>query len=357
MKKQFLMFGAAFALVLAIAAVPVSAGELQSIALASFSEDQGALHMLGFAGLLVNQASLNSIFTGLKTIFNNALKATPGQWQATAMEVPSSSAGEDYAWLSRFPKFRKWIGDKVVKNIEAGKYYKANEDWETTIAVKRNDIEDDRLGLYNNQALGAGEAAGELNDIIVDDLKNNAFTQTGIDGQYFYDIDHPVKQPDGGVVSVSNTNTKALSAATQAAALASYGAARTAIMGFKDEEGMPLRLVPDTLEVPPALESVARIICEQDKLVDNSPNPYKGTAKVIVNPGLTSSTAWMLHVTSKQSIKPFIVQMRKKPTFVSQTSTENDDVFNRAEYKFGAEARATGLYAYWQLSFGSTGTT
>lgn len=313
------------------------------------------LPMLMLGGMLVNASSLNSIFTGLKTIFHNALKAATGNWQATAMEVPSTGAGEDYAWLTRFPKFRKWIGDKVVKSIEAGKYYKANEDWETTIAVKRNDIEDDRLGIYNTQSQMAGESAAELRDIIVDDLKNNAFTEKCFDGQYFYDTDHPVGNGNGGTVSVSNKGTAALSCASKAAAAASYGAARTAVMGFKDDEGMPLRLIPDVLEVPPALEAIARTLCEKDKLDDNSPNPYQGTAKVLVNPALSSATGWMLHVTSKQSIKPFIIQMRKAPTFVSQTSSENDDVFNRAEYKYGAEARATGLYGFWQLSYGSTG--
>lgn len=310
-----------------------------------------ALPALGFAGLLVNKSTLDTLFTGLKTIFHNTLKAVPGDWKATAMEVPSGGAGEDYAWLSRFPKFRKWVGDKVVKNIKAGKYYKKNEDWETTIAVDRNDIEDDRLGIYNNQAKGAGEAGAELHDIIVNDLKNNAFTQECFDGQYYYDTDHPV-----GDASVSNKGTAVLSAANLAGALASYGAARTAIMGFKDEEGMSLNLVPDTLEVGPALEAVAKILCEADKLQDNSPNPYNGTAKVKVNPAITSATQWMLHVTAKQSIKPFIVQLRKAPTFVSQTSSENDDVFNRREFKFGAEARATGVYGFWQLSYGSTGT-
>lgn len=308
------------------------------------------MSMIALGGLLVNAGNLQSIFTGLKTLFHNALKAVPGNWQKTAMEVPSTGAGEDYAWLSRFPRMRKWVGDKAVKSLEAGKYYKANEDWEATIEVDRNDIEDDRLGLYNNQAMMAGESAGELHDIIVDDLKNKAFTQAGIDGQYFYDTDHPV-----GEASVSNKITAALSAANLAGVNASYGALRTMIMSFKDEEGMPLRLVPDTLEVPPALEAVARIICEADKLQDNSPNPYKGTATVEVNPGLTSTTAYFLHVTKKQSVKPFIVQMRKKPTFVSQTSQENDDVFNRKKFKYGAEARATGLYGYWQLSSGSTG--
>ena len=343
--KRILIVG----LALAAAATAAFAAEPSA---ASPLLGQGDLPMIALGGMLVNASNLQSIFTGLKTVFHNTLKAVTGNWQKTAMEVPSSGAGEDYAWLTRFPRMKKWIGDKSVKSLAAGKYYKANEDWEATIEVDRNDIEDDRLGLYNNQAMMAGESAGELHDIIVDDLKNNAFTQTGIDGQYFYDTDHPV-----GDTSVSNKITPALSAATLAAATASYGALRTMIMGFKDEEGMPLRLVPDTLEVPPALEAVARILCEKDKLQDNSPNPYQGTAVVEVNPGLTSATAYFLHVTKKQSVKPFIVQMRKKPVFVSQTSQENDDVFNRKKFKYGAEARATGLYGFWQLSAGSNGTT
>src|SRR3569832_1882853 len=109
--------------------------------------------------MLINKANLSAIFTGLKTIFNNALTAQTGNWQATAMEVPSTTSGEDYAWLSRFPKMRKWVGEKFVKNIEAGKYYKANEDWEPTIAVKRKDIEDDSLGIYGARGRVAGGAA------------------------------------------------------------------------------------------------------------------------------------------------------------------------------------------------------
>ena len=355
-KKKLFTVAALVGLAVAVAfAMPATAAP-QDAAL-FLAANQDTLQFIGFGGMLVNASTLQTIFTGLKTLFHNALKATPGNWQKTAMEVPSTGAGEEYASISRFPRMRKWIGDKVIRNLKGQKYYVANEDWETTIAVKRNDIKDDKLGIYNNQALAAGESAGELNDIIVDDLKNNAFTKECLDGQYFYDTDHPVDQPDGTVASVSNKITAVLSAANLAAAKASYGALREAIMGFKDSEGMPLRLIPDTFEVPAALESVAKILCNEDKLQDNSPNPYKGTAVVEVNPALTSSTAYMLHVTKKQSIKPFLVQMRERPNFVQQTSEENDDVFMRAEYKFGAEARATGLYGFWQLSAGSTGTT
>jgi phage major head subunit gpT-like protein len=153
---------------------------------------------------------------------------------------------------------------------------------------------------------------------------------------------------------VSNKLTVALSAANQTAAAASFGAARLAILSFKDEEGRPLNLMPDVLEVPPALEATANLLMLSDKLVDDSPNPYKGMAKVLVNPRLTSATAWFLHVTN-MPFKPFIYQERKAPVFVSQTDMQADDVFNNGIYAFGAEARAAGGYGFWQMSVGSTG--
>lgn len=311
--------------------------------------DIGTLSMLGVGGLIVNKGNLEAVFLNLKTTFNKAFDTAPSIWQQTTMLVPSGSSQNNYNWFSRFPKMRKWVGEKFIKALEAFKYAVVNEDWEATIAVNRNDIEDDSLGIYGPMAQEAGYSAKQLPDEIDADLKNNAFTNFCYDGQYFYDTDHPVAE-----ASVSNKGTAALSAATTAAAAASYGAGRTAIMTFKDEEGRPLALVPDTLEVPPALEATARLICESDKLTDESPNPYKGTAKVLVNPRLTSSTAWFLHVTSRP-VKPFIYQERKKPVFVQQTDMSSDAVFMLKEYKFGAEARAAGGYAFWQLSYGSTG--
>jgi len=299
--------------------------------------------------MLVNKATIAAVFTSLKTTFNNAFDAAPSQWQLTAMLVPSGSSQNDYTWLSLFPKMRKWIGDKVVKALEAFKYTVVNDDWEATVEVDRNDIEDDNLGIYAPQAQMAGYSAKQLPDEIVADLKNNAFANTCYDGQYFYDTDHSVAG-----ASVSNKGVAVLSGATQAAAAASYGAARTAIMSFRDDEGRPLGLIPDTLEVPPALETEGKRIVEMDKLADDTPNPYKGTAKLVVNPRLTSTTAWFLHVTS-MPVKPFVYQERKAPNFVEQTDPQNDNVFMRKKFRFGAEARAAGGYAFWQMSYGSTG--
>lgn len=306
--------------------------------------------------MIVNAATLQAVFTNIKTAFHRAFAAAPAQWQQTATVVPSTGRQNDYSWLSAFPRMRKWVGEKVVKALAAFKYTVVNDDWEATVEVDRNDIADDNLGIYGPQAESAGFSAKQLPDEIIADLKNTAFASVCYDGQYFYDVDHPVGDGSGGTVSVSNKGTNALSNATLAAAQASYGVARTAIMSFKDDEGRPLGLVPNVLEVPPALEAMGNLLMTADKLNDNSPNPYKGTATLLVNPRLTSTTAWLLHCTT-MPIKPFILQERQKPVFVQQTGMDSDDVFMRKKFKFGGEARYAGGYSLWQLSYGSTGTT
>lgn len=300
--------------------------------------------------MLVNKENLSALFFSLKATFNNAFAAAPSQWQKIAMKVPSTTGRNDYAWLSRFPRMRKWIGDKAVKALEGAKYSIINDDWEATVEVDRNDIDDDQLGIYGPQAQMAGYSAAQLPDEIVFDLVNNGFTTLCFDGQYFFDTDHLISG-----ASVANKGTKQLSIATLAAAQASYGAYRTAMRKFKDDEGRPLGVAPNILLVPPALEDTANALMTVDRLEDGKPNPYKGTAEVVVEARLTSDTAWFLIDTSKP-IMPFIYQERKAPVFVQQTDPQADDVFMRKKFKFGAEARASGGYGFWQLAFGSDGT-
>jgi phage major head subunit gpT-like protein len=334
-------------LAVAVAALGFSTAWANDYAITAHLSDADL--MIGMVGMIVDKSTIIDFFIGLKTIFNNALKAKTGDWQKTAMEVPSNTKTEDYKWLERFPKMRLWIGEKFIKSLKAGNYKVTNQDWEATIEVDRNDLDDDTSGHYSVQAQSAGDSAGELNDIILNDLKNSAFTGLCIDGQFFYDTDHEVNGS-----SVSNKLVAPLSSANRAAADASIGAARTMMGKFTDSEGMPLRLKGNLLEVGPALLATANILANADKLDDGSTNPYQGTFEVLENPGLISDTQWMLHNT-RQAVKPFIIQVRKRPVFVSQTSMENDDVFNKRLFKFGSEARAAGVYGFWQLSVGSTG--
>lgn len=299
--------------------------------------------------MLVNKQNLRTIFVGLKSTFQNAFNQTPTDWSQIAMVVPSSTKEENYAWLSRFPKMREWLGEKVVKQLEGFSYTIRNKDFEATIEVDRNDIEDDTMLGYAQQAQGAGQSAAELPADIIGRLLSGGFSNLCYDGQYFFDTDHPV-----GKGVQSNRSTKKLAITSLAAAQAGYGAARSAMRNFKDNEGENLRIQPGLLVVPPALEDVANYLMTADRFPDNTPNTYKGTAKVLVWPGLATDTEWYLFDVSKP-VKPVVYQERKKPVFVEQTDMESDQVFLNKKFKFGAEARSNGGYGFWQMAFGSTG--
>ncbi len=299
--------------------------------------------------MIVNRSTLQAVFVNLKTTFNLAFEAAPTTWPRIAMLVPSGSGQNDYKWLSNFPRMRKWMGDKVVKALEAFTYTIVNDDWEATIEVDRNDIEDDNLGIYAPQAQMAGFSARRLPDEIVMTLVNDGFSNTCYDGQHFFDSDHGVAG-----ASVSNKGTAVLDISTLAAAQASYGAARTAMKKFKDDEGRPLNITPNILLAPPALEDTANALLTIERLEDGKPNPYRGTAELVVDTRLTSDTAWFLLDTTKP-VKPFIYQERTAPNFVEQIDMNSDNVFMRRKYRFGAEARAAGGYGFWQLAYGSTG--
>ena len=301
--------------------------------------------------MLINKTNLDTIFLNLKAQFHKSWEDTTPQWDQIAMMVDSMSSRNEYKWLSEFPRMRRWIGEKTIKSFEGFAYTIINEDWESTVAVNRNDIEDDMLGIYAPQARMAGYSARRFPDEIVFGLVNNGFADLCYDGQEFFSATHPVGDED-----VSNLLTKALAGDTLDNAKASFGAARTALLKQVDEEGRPLGVMPDTLLVPSALFDTAMALMTADRLEDGKVNIYKKAAKVLHSPWLTSDTAWFL-LDTMQPIKPFIYQERKKPMFVQQTDMDSDSVFTRKEYRYGVECRANGGYGFWQMAIASDGTT
>ncbi|WP_048764855.1 Mu-like prophage major head subunit gpT family protein [Acinetobacter sp. 243_ASPC] len=297
----------------------------------------------------VNGAALNAIFQNLNKIFNNTFNDVPVEYTSIAMVVPSNGAYVDYRWLANFPQMKEWIGKKHISKLAEYDYVIRNKDFAATIEVRRNDIEDDQLGIYAPQAQSAAWSAKQHPDELVFDAVNNAFTAKCYDGHPMISTSHKV-----GKVNISNKGTKKLSIETLAKAQASFGAARTAMRKFKDESGRPLNVTPNVLLVPAALEDIANALMTVDRLEDGKPNPYKGTAKVQVSARLTDDNAWFLLDTTKP-IKPFVYQVRKKPVFVQQTSMDSPNVFMEGVFYFGAEARGASGYGFWQTVYGSTG--
>jgi phage major head subunit gpT-like protein len=98
-------------------------------------------------------------------------------------------------------------------------------------------------------------------------------------------------------------------------------------------------------------------LCYDGQYFFDSDHPVgEGAAATTVsNTGGGSGTAWYLLCTS-YPIKPFILQMRKRPQLVAQDRPTDDQAFMRKKYRYGVDYRGNAGYGLWQLAYGSKQT-
>lgn len=291
----------------------------------------------------ISSQTLRGIYIGFNTIFNKAFEEQKPLFERIATVTPSTSDAETYAWLGDIPGMREWIGDREIQNLAGSDYIIKNKDFELTVAVDRNAVDDDKIGLYNPSIQMLGQSAAMHPDELVFELLMNGFTAKCSDEKAFFAADHEV-----GEKSVSNKGTAKLT-------LEAYIAARSAMMSLTNGKGRALGLVPNLLVVPPALEGVARSITQSD-FINGSTNTMKGTAETLVVPQLAGKdTAWYLLCTTRP-IKPLIYQERKKAKFVSKTAENDDNVFFQKTFIYGADSRGNAGFGFWQMAYGSDGS-
>lgn len=156
--------------------------------------------------MLINNATLSALRTGLKTQFQSGLMATTALYAAMTTTVSSSTKVETYGFLGDFPVFRKWLGEKRVKSMAEKAYQLTNDDFEATIGIHKNKIKDDNLGLYGPLVKGWGEDAGSLADRLAFEALAAGHTRPCYDGQNFFDTDHPMGKGDEPTSNMSGAD-------------------------------------------------------------------------------------------------------------------------------------------------------
>jgi len=155
---------------------------------------------------VVTPALVSALFTGFKREFQGGLDGVETQFTKIASVIKSTSKSNTYGWLGKFPSLTKWVGDRQIKSMQAHGYQIVNEDYESTVGVDKNDIEDDELGIYSPLFQEMGNAAAIHPDELVFQLLADGFATLCYDGQNFFDEEHPVA-PD-----VDGTGTAVLTA-------------------------------------------------------------------------------------------------------------------------------------------------
>jgi len=296
--------------------------------------------------MILNASTLEAIQLGFQAIFYDALKGANPIWPKVAMRTASNSKTEVYPWLGAAPVMEEWLDERSLANIKAYKWTIENKDWANGIEVDRNDIQDDKIGIYNPMVQSLGYAAAIHPDkLIFQDLLLNGFSTTCYDGQYFFDTDHP--RMDGLSVQ-SNKHSLTLTADN-------YATVRATMMALTDDRGNPLGVMPNLLVVPPQLEQTALEIVKADRNSSGATNVLKGSADVLVAPYLASQPTWWFLLDTTKPVKPFILQVRQEAQIVSQTNPDSDNVFMRKKFRYGADWRGAAAYGLWQFAAGSQG--
>lgn len=156
---------------------------------------------------IVNSATLNALRVAFNKVFEEGKSTAAPQYKQVATVVPSSAKSNTYGWLGQWPRFREWVGDRVLNSLKEHSYAITNKDFESSVSVDRNDIEDDTISVYSPMFNEMGNASEVFPDELVFPLLNAGFTNLCYDGQYFFDTDHPVNanvDGSGAVTSVSN---------------------------------------------------------------------------------------------------------------------------------------------------------
>ena len=156
--------------------------------------------------MLINSDNLKTLGTGFQAAFKRGLGQAAAQRSLVATPVPSSTKSEEYGWLGKMPNMREWLGDRVIQNIKTHDYTIKNRDWELTLGVDRNDIEDDNVGVYTPLFEEMGRSVEAHPEQLVFELLKAGFTTPCYDGQFFFDTDHPVLDAAGAEISVANTD-------------------------------------------------------------------------------------------------------------------------------------------------------
>lgn len=313
--------------------------------------------------MLVNQQNVQNIFRGLRVHYDAGYQAAAPAWMRIATATESSGSEEEYDFLSALPGMKELIGEIALKNLVAQGFTIKNREWEASVAVKRKDIERDKLGIYKPLSIDQGRAAAQHPDELMAELLVNGFSATKgkcYTGSAFFANAHV---PPGTKASKSQFDNKM----TEKLSPAGFQFARKLLRQRKNSEGRNLKLGSKLLLiVAPGNETVANEILKADHILQAKGDSFaavsnvdKGTAESLILPELGSydggEDMWFL-MDEGRAMKPLIFQTELAPEITTVTDPQDSHVVKFKEFLFAVYARYNAGYGMPEFIVGSDGS-
>jgi len=310
--------------------------------------------------MLVKSDIPKLLLAGMRTEFMTSFEAAEKQYLNIATEIKSTKSEETYPWLGAVPKMREWKDERTPQGLLEHNFTVPNRDFEASIAVDRNAIEDEQYGQIEIRTKELSVEAVRFFDELVYTLIPEGVNTTGsagslfdgktvscYDGKAFFATNHS----EGNSGTHSNKGSTALSVSALQSAI-------TVMRKFKTDQGKPAGVRPNIIVVPPDLEWTAK------KLINSPADPSEGTTTafnavntiykgltVVVNDYLVDTNNWYLFDT-RSVVKPIILQLRKAPMF-SQLTDGTESEFMRKKLYFGVDWRGAAAFGDWRRGYAS----
>ncbi|MEN6293163.1 MAG: Mu-like prophage major head subunit gpT family protein [Methanobacterium sp.] len=287
----------------------------------------------------------NMIGEALSVVFQDEYgRPVDTSWMQLCTEINSTKATEKYGFLGANPSMREFKDERQPSGFQENAFTIANKKYESTISINVDAIDDDQYGQIRLQVLRLAETTRSFKEECAYTVLTNGDASTyGLcyDENEFFDTTH--KEGTYYTTNQSNLGTDVLSQT-------SLSAARTKMMAFKDDRGNKLRIVPDTLIVPPELEDTA-IQLTKSATVDASGNinVNQGRYKILVTPFFPDTDSWILAKTNGV-MKPLIYQNRQDAVFQALEGN-SEQGFMRDEWLYGVKTRFAFGYGDWRNAY------
>jgi phage major head subunit gpT-like protein len=282
---------------------------------------------------------------GLKAAFDDAYSQFIGDRYSKILallttEVPSTSASEKYGWMGDVPAVREWLGDKQSGTMVDYNYTIPNKDWESTIDIDRDELDDDQLGRILPRIQMMAQRMKSWKGKLVAQFLAAGTTGLAYDGSAYF---ANRTAPNDNLLAGSG-NTAILGSSGLTYLEIDIAAARAAMQEFVSDKGEPLGLELDTIVCPSGLESLFIQACMSPQPMGVTNPATQWIKNVICLPGLSDQTDWYGFCTG-YALKPFIFQNRKDTDLV----LDDTQVKRNRKLYYSAESRGNAGYGFFQM--------
>lgn len=285
------------------------------------------------------------LWPGISTIWADTYRRYPPLWNRMMILRRSTKAFEKEQGITGFGLVGQKTESASVPYVDMLQGYQreyVNLTYGLGTIITQELMEDEQYNVINNVPRMLAESMRQTEETVAASVFNLGFSTSmlGADGVSFFNASHPNVR--GGTQS---NQPGVASDLTQASLEQAY----IDIMGFVDDAGLKINLMPEKLLVAPTNRFVAEKILGTKFAVgsaDNDINPMAGQLDLVVNPFFTDPDAWFI-LTNSAAGATFYRRRNAQITRDNEFDTENLKIKTTARFSVGVTD--------WRYAYGSAG--